>query len=107
MYIFLDFLSELLERYSLIIVGGLIGALAIVLVWRKVPKPEHLLTKAQIDRIDRKVKAIHRKFHSSRPRIFNSALAIALVIWIVILIGFFGILTYLAIYYPGLLEKIQ
>jgi len=74
MYIFLDFVSELLERYSWIIVPSLIGALAIALVWRKVPKPDPALRETKIEtkriaRMDRKVKRLRRKFDPARKRI--------------------------------------
>ncbi len=47
MYSFLDFLSELLERYSWAIVPSLISALVIALIWSKVPKPEPRLREAK------------------------------------------------------------
>ena len=58
MYGLLDVFSELLERYSLVIVGGLLGALAIALLWSKVSKFEprrksrpSLLTDKEIAKI--------------------------------------------------------
>lgn len=47
MYSFLDFVSELLERYSWTIVPSLIGALAIALIWSKVPKTKIHFAKKQ------------------------------------------------------------
>lgn len=47
MDIFLESISEFLDRFSLVIVGGLMGILAIALVWRKVPKARVHFAKKQ------------------------------------------------------------
>lgn len=74
MYIFLDFLSEFLERYSWVIVPSLIGALVIALVWRKVPKLDPALREVKIKnkkiaKMERQVKALRKKFDPARKRI--------------------------------------
>lgn len=102
MYFFLESISEFLDRFSLVIVGGMMGILVMGLLWRKVPKPEHPLRKDLV-KIEKKAKAISKVLNSTKHRMFSSSLFIALFIWIWILIAFFGILTYIAAYYPHLL----
>ena len=45
MYLFLESISELLDRFSLVIVGGLLGMLIMGLIWRKMPKSGPKITK--------------------------------------------------------------
>lgn len=47
MYSLLDSISEFSDRFSLIIVGGLMGILVIALIWSKLPKPEFRLRKTK------------------------------------------------------------
>lgn len=71
---FLKSISEFLDRFSLAIVGGLLGILVIGLLWSKMPKPDPSLKEAKIQRkriakVERKVKAIRRKFDPARKHI--------------------------------------
>ena len=104
MHLFLESISEFLDRFSLVIIGSLMGILVIGLLWRKTPKPEYPLRK-DLTKIEKKVKAISKTLSSTKHRMFNSALFIALFIWMWILVAFLGILTYVAAYYPHLLSS--
>jgi len=77
MYLLLESISEFLDRldrFSLVMVAGLLGILVMGLIWRKMPKPDPSLKEAKIQRkriakVERKVKAIRRKFDPARKHI--------------------------------------
>lgn len=53
MYLFLESISEFLDKFSLVIVGGLIGIVVIFLVWSKMPKLA-LRPKRKLRKIERR-----------------------------------------------------
>jgi len=74
MYLFLESISEFLDKFSLAIVGGVIGISIMAFFWTKLPKPDPSLKEAKIQRkkiakVERKVKAIRRKFDPARKHI--------------------------------------
>jgi len=53
MYLLLESISEFLDRFSLVIVGGLIGVVVISLLWSKMPRSE-LPPKRKLRKIERR-----------------------------------------------------
>jgi len=53
MYLFLESISEFLDRFSLAMVAGLLGMLVISLIWKKMPKPA-LQPKRKLRKIERR-----------------------------------------------------
>ena len=84
MYLFLETISEFLDRFSLVIVGGLIGIVAIFLLWSKMPKPAF--------RPKRKLRKIKRK----QLKLILSLAGLSLIWGSVGLKHFFGIETFIA-----------
>ena len=60
MYNFLDFISELLETYSRMIVAGLVGVSIITLLWGKIVTPKRLLTRKKA-KVDKQLEKLKRK----------------------------------------------
>ena len=74
MYLLLESISEFLDRFSLVMVGGVIGISTMIFFWTKLPRPDPSLKEAKIQRkriakVERKVKAIRRKFDPARKHI--------------------------------------
>jgi len=84
MYLLLESISEFLDRFSLLIVGVLIGVVIVFLLWSKMPKPAF--------RPKRKLRKIERR----QLKLILSLAGLSLIWGAVGLKHFFGINIFIA-----------